>query len=651
MAKIVSTMEKKSPRAAKSTVIRILSRVRPYWKWMTGAVLCMLFFAFFSGASLGMILPLFDDVLTREAQPREGGELLPVLRENTGEAFSRLGSEMISLHPAGVIEAGGEVVSGLRTTFREADPTQVLLAIIVGLVIIVLLKNLLGFMQIFFLSRAEQGVVCDVRRRLYDHLLNLDMGFYTSARAGDIMARFTSDVGNMNWAMTEILMSVPRQVVLLMVYLGLALWASWRLALITLLVFPPAMLFILLLSRRLRRKTHTSQERLADFSAILQETIFGIRIVKAFSMERFESRRFAGMLDVHRRTETSLQRERALASPVTETMGAIASAFIMWYGGNAILGGGDLTTGRFLVFLAAALSMMSPIKTISHANSRIQSGLASAERVFRLMDREPGVSQPVDPVPLGSFEREIEFRDVCFSYQSDTQVLRDVSFTMLKGEIVALVGPSGGGKSTIADLIPRFYDPDSGCVCIDGVDLRRLDLASLRRCLGVVTQETVLFNDTIRNNIAYGEEEIPMERIRLAAEVANAMEFIEEFPLGFETVIGERGTRLSGGQKQRIAIARAVLKDPEILIFDEATSALDTHSERMVQQAIDGLVEGRTSLVIAHRLSTVTKASKVLYVENGGIVERGTHGELLERNGKYRRLYDLQFSDQDERAR
>lgn len=638
MAKIVFTMKKKS------TVFRILSYVRPYWKWMTGAMLCMILFALFSGASLGMILPLFDDVLMRDDTVEKHGNLLPLIRQNTGEAFSRMGSEFVSFSPDGVLSAAGDVVDGLRESFRESDPRQVLIAVIAGLLSIVLLKNLLGFMQIFFLSKAEQGVVADIRGKLYNHLLMLDMGFYTSARSGDVMARFTSDVGNMNWAMTEMMMSIPREIVLLLVYLGLALWASWHLALITLLVFPPAMLFILILSRRLRKKTHFAQERLSDFSAILQETIFGIRIVKAFSMEKFESSRFRSIVDVHRRTETSLQRERAFAGPVTEIMGSIASGFIMWYGGSAILSGGSLTAGRFLVFLAAALSMMKPIKTISKANSRIQTGLASADRVFNLMDREPAIEQPRNPVPFHTFQKNIEFSNVCFSYESGVLVLNDVSFELEKGEIVALVGPSGGGKSTIADLIPRFYDPDSGAVLIDGFDLRDIDLETLRKNLGVVTQETVLFNDTIWNNIAYGEKSIPMEKVRLAAKVANALEFIEEFPEGFSTIIGERGARLSGGQKQRIAIARAVLKDPDILIFDEATSALDTHSERLVQKAIDRLIEGRTSLVIAHRLSTVRKASRVLYVENGRIVESGTHPELLEKNGKYRLLYDMQFA-------
>ncbi len=611
---------------------------------MTGAMLCMILFALFNGASLGMLLPLFDNVLVRDDSAEGHEDLLPALKQNTGEAFSRMGSELISFSPNGVISAGGDVVDGLRDSLSESEPRQVLIAVIVILISMVILKNILGFMQVFFLSRAEQGIIADIRSKLYGHLLRLDMGFYTSARSGDIMARFTSDVGNMNWAMTEMMMSVPRQIVLLLVYLGLALWASWHLALITLLVFPPAMLFILILSRRLRKKTHFAQERLSDFSAILQETIFGIRIVKAFSMEKFEGSRFGSILDVHRRTETSLQRERAFASPVTEIMGSIASGFIMWYGGSAILSGSSLTTGRFLVFLAAALSMMKPIKTISKANARIQTGLASADRVFSLMDREPSVTQPRNPVPFHSFQEKIEFSNVCFSYENGTPVLSDISFELKKGEIIALVGPSGGGKSTIADLIPRFYDTDSGSVQIDGIDLKDINLETLRRSMGVVTQETVLFNDTIRNNIAYGEQSIPIEKIRLAAKVANALEFIEELTEGFGTIIGERGARLSGGQKQRIAIARAVLKDPDILIFDEATSALDTHSERLVQKAIDGLIVGRTSLVIAHRLSTITKASSVLYVENGRIVEIGTHPELLKKNGKYKLLYDMQFA-------
>jgi len=628
------------------TALRILSFARPYWKWLLGAALSMLLFAFFSGASLGMILPLFDDVLGRDDAGDDAPTLAEALSENVGESLQEFGSALLRVRVGTAVEAGGRVVSGVSESLKTAKPSQVLLAVIVMLVTFVLLKNLLSILQVFFLARAEQGVITDIRSSLYRHLLSLDMSFYSTGRSGDTIARFTADVGSMNWALTEMLMSVPRQAVLLLVYLTLALWASWKLALFTLLVFPPAILFILILGRRLRKKTHTAQERLADFSSILQETIFGIRIVKAFAMEKFESKRFDDLLSVHRRTETSLQRERAFAGPVTEFMGAMASGAIMWFGGAAILSGGSLTPGRFLVFLAASLSMMNPIKTISRANTRIQTGIACAERVFALMDRKSAITQPDNPIPFDGLRRGIRFHDVEFSYEEGIPVLNGVSFEIGKGDIVALVGPSGGGKSTIADMIPRFYDPDAGSIEIDGTELRTLDLHGLRRSLGVVTQETVLFNDTIRSNIAYGEGSLSDEKIREALKAANALEFIDEMPLGLETVIGERGARLSGGQRQRLAIARAILKDPDILIFDEATSALDTHSERQVQRAIDGLIEGRTALVIAHRLSTIAKASRILYVDQGRILEEGTHLELMASDGRYRRLYDLQFSDE-----
>lgn len=638
IAKIVSTMKDRK------TALRILSFARPYWKWLIGAVLSMVLFALFSGASLGMILPLFDDVLGREDVQEDAPSLGEALRVNVGGDLREFGSSLAGFRIGNAVEAGERILAGVRLSIRSADPSQVLLVVIVMLLAFILLKNMLSILQVFFLARVEQGVVTDIRSRLYRHLLRLDLSFYSTGRSGDTIARFTSDVGNMNWALTEMLISVPRQIVLLLVYLTLALWASWRLALFTLLVFPPAILFILLLGRRLRSKTHTAQERLADFSSILQETIFGIRIVKAFSMERFESRRFDSLLDVHRKTETSLQRERALAGPVTEFMGALASGAIMWFGGSEILSGGTLTTGRFLVFLAASLSMMSPMKTISRANTRIQTGIACAQRVFNLMDMRSAILQVKDPSPFDGLQEGIRFSDVHFSYEEDIPVLNGISFSLEKGEIVALVGPSGGGKSTIADMIPRFFDPSTGSIEIDGVDLRKLDLHALRRSLGVVTQETILFNDTVWNNIAYGEPDIPPGRMEHALEAANALEFVGEMPDGLQTVIGERGARLSGGQRQRLAIARAILKDPDILIFDEATSALDTHSERQVQKAIDGLIEGRTSLVIAHRLSTIAKASRICYVEQGRIMEEGTHSELMARNGRYRRLYDLQFS-------
>ena len=612
---------------------------------MAAAAVCMTIFALLSGVTLGMLLPLFDDVLVPAGERSGDKDLRVALEQYCSAPVRELGSSIASFDSPGVGESWKELADGIGRALEESDPSQILFAVIVLMVVIVALKNLFGFLQTFLMARVEQGVIARVRNTLYSHILELDMRFYTSTRSGDVIARFTSDVAGMNRSMTQILMKVPRQMVLLAVYLTVALWASWRLALATLLIFPPVMFVILIIGRVLKRKTHYAQSRLSDFSSLLQETVFGIRVVKAFSMEEFESEKFRKIIREHRRTKISLRRLGALASPLTEVMGGVASGLIMWYGGRAVLAGESLSAGRFLVFLAATLSMMKPLKMLSNANSVIQGGFASAERVFELMDRPVKVRQSDDPKPLESVREGIEFHDVCFSYTKGIEVLRDISFTIGKGEIVALVGPSGGGKSTIADLIPRFYDPDSGSVAIDGVDLRDIAIKDIRRSLGVVTQETVLFNDTVANNIAYGVSDIPFERVRKAAEAANALEFIEELPDGFETVIGERGCWLSGGQKQRLAIARAILKNPEILIFDEATSALDTHSERYVQKAIDNLMKGRTTLVIAHRLSTISKATKVIYVENGMIAEQGTHEELLEKKGKYRGLYDMQFKD------
>lgn len=625
--------------------IRILRLVLPWWKWVVAATISMVLFALLSGVTLGMLLPLFDDILLPQEGHTGDENFLESLDSNCSEPFNELLKSLVLFDSDSIRENADRISAGLSETLRVSNSSQVLFAVIVFIVITVFLKNLFAFFQSFFISKAEHGVIAGLRNSLYEHLLGLDMRFYATNRTGDIIAKFTSDIARMNRAMTQILMKVPRQIVLLIVYLTLALWASWKLAFATLLIFPPIMFIILIIGKILKSKTHYAQKRLSDFSSILNETIFGIRVVKAFSMEEYERAKFGNVIDKHRKTRISLRRIKALASPVTEVMGAIATGVIMWYGGQAVLTGEALSTGRFLVFIAAVLSMMKPIRALSNSNAAIQIGFASAERVFALMDTPPLIKEVDNPKPMTSIGSGIEFKDVSFSYKKGIEVLHKISFCIGRGEIVALVGPSGGGKSTVADLIPRFYDPDSGFITINGIDLRELRIRDIRQSLGVVTQETILFNDTVLNNIAYGVDDIPFETIRVATEAANALEFITELPDGFETVIGERGCQLSGGQKQRLAIARAILKNPEILIFDEATSALDTHSERFVQEAIDNLIEGRTTLVIAHRLSTITKATKVIYIDDGRIVEQGTHDELIALNGKYRELYDMQFKD------
>ncbi|NLP04960.1 ABC transporter ATP-binding protein [Candidatus Fermentibacteria bacterium] len=630
--------------ARQSVAFRILALVKPYRRLVALAFLCAAIFAASSGASLGMILPVFDDVFARAGDPVSGRGLIDLMEEKTARPGSDLLEALSRFSPGGVIRAGGDMVAAAKEAMAEAPPGEVLLGVVGVIVFLILLKNLAGMAQEFLLARVEQGVLYDLRKALYSHLLHLDLDFFARSRSGELLSRLTADVDRLKGAITEALVNVAKQVILLAVFLGIALWASWKLTLVTLLVLPPSMMIILIIGRKLRKKSHRSQEKMADFASMLQESTLGIRVVKAFSMEEFEERRFQKVLASHARYETSLQRLKALAGPLTEVLGAAASGVIFWYGGRAVLGGEGMSAGQFFVFLGAALSMMDPVKDLSKAHARIMAGLASGDRVFKLLDEKPAIVEEPDAVALRTFEHSIRFSGVSFGYDREP-VLRSIDLELARGEVLALVGPSGAGKSTLADMIPRFIDPVEGRITIDGIDLRRVRLADLRRLMGVVTQETVLFNDTIRNNIAYGDASVPLERVKEAARVANILDFVTDLPEGFDTVIGERGVTLSGGQRQRLAIARAVLKDPPILILDEATSSLDTESERLVQQAIDTLIRGRTSLVIAHRLSTIRHAQRIIFMEEGRIVEQGRHDELMALGGRYRRLYDLQFHD------
>ncbi len=629
-------------RAVSGSAVRMLELVKPYWAITLLAVCFAILFALSSGASLGMILPVFDDVFSRAGQPTSGLSLEELAEQRIPIPWHDTVSSLARLRIGDAAEAAKALGAAGRSCLRDAPPSSALIAVIVAIVILIILKNIAGFMQTFFLARVEQGVLFDLRRKLYSHLLRLDLAFFARSRSGEILSRMTADVDRLKGAISEALINVVKQVTLLAVFMGIAVWASWRLALVALLILPPSMAIIILLGRKLRKKSHKAQEKMADFASILQETILGVRVVKAFSMEPFEERRFNRVLRSHARYETSLQRLKALGAPLTEILGAAAAGVIFWYGGQSVLGGSGMTSGQFFVFLGAILSMMDPVKDLSKAHARIMSGLASGDRVFRILDEAPSVVEAPDAVEKHSLDTAIRLEGVSFEYDRE-RVLRDIDLTIRKGEIVALVGPSGAGKSTLADLLPRFMDPTEGTVTIDGLDIRQIRLSSLRGLLGVVTQETVLFNDSIRNNIAYGLGDIPLDRIRDAARVANILDFIEELPEGFETGIGERGVTLSGGQRQRLAIARAVLKNPSILVLDEATSSLDTESERLVQGAIDGLVRGRTCLMIAHRLSTISHATRIVFLEGGRIIESGSHDELMALDGRFKRLYDMQF--------
>lgn len=623
--------------------IRTLSFAKPY-KWrVVLSILFAMIFAASSGATLAMILPIFDDVLGGNSS-ESVLDLDQAMSTTVTPVFKEVGEHLSSWDLSSAAAAAAGIPGAFLNGLHAASPSQALLAVVITMVALIFLKNLSFFLQTFFVSSVEEGMLRDLRLKIYNHLLKLDLGYFARSRSGELISRLTADVVRIKGTVTQSMISAVRQALLLVVYFSLTLWVSWKLTMITLLVLPPSMALIILLGKSLRRKSHRAQEKMADFASFLTETITGVRVVKAFAMESFEEKRFMRSVDGHMKYEVKLRRMKALSGPVTEFLGAVAAGVILWFGGNSVIEGTGMSPGKFMVFLAAALSMMDPAKGLSKAYTSIMAGLAAGERVFDILDTEPAITEVSTPVVPRGLQRSIVFDNVTFGYDPANPVLKNINMEIKAGEIVALVGPSGGGKSTLADMIPRFYDPDSGRILFDGVDLRELSISGLRSLLGVVTQETVLFNDSVFSNIAYGAENIPFEDVHLAAEVANALEFINEMPKGFKTVIGERGVTLSGGQRQRLAIARAVLKNPPLLIFDEATSALDTKSEQLVQTAIDKLVEGRTSLVIAHRLSTIMKATRVLYIEDGRILEEGTHNSLLARGGKYRTLWEMQFS-------
>ncbi|MBM3265989.1 MAG: ABC transporter ATP-binding protein, partial [candidate division Zixibacteria bacterium] len=513
-----------------------------------------------------------------------------------------------------------------------------------GIILLLLVvKNAAGYLQGFFMAFAENGLIRDLRNDLYSHLHQLSLSYFHRERTGELISRLTYDVLKINGTISAAFGTLVKEPLLVLVHLGIILLLSWQLTLASLVLLPFSVLIITAAGKRLRRTSTESQESMADLTATIQETVAGMRVVKAFSMETFEIRKFRAQTQAFFRTLLRLTHMHNLAGPVTEILGGVVGLAILWYGGRQVLEGRLLAPEDFLTFFVALFSMLKPLKELGQVNNRIQEGVAAAQRVFSVIDTPPEVVDAPGATPLTEFRDAIRLRNVSFRYADGPMVLKNISLEVRKGEILAIVGPSGGGKSTLTDLIIRFYDPASGGIEVDGRDLRTITTASLRARMGIVTQDVVLFNDTVRNNIAYGLEDIPSPRIQAAAVAANADEFIRRLPQGYGTRIGERGVRLSGGQRQRIAIARAILKDPEILIFDEATSALDTESEMLVQEALDRLMSGRTTFVIAHRLSTVQHAHRVIVIDHGEMVESGTHASLVAAGGIYGKLYALQF--------
>ena len=545
-------------------------------------------------------------------------------------------------------EAPARVAQVLESTVGrfvdlQGDPQSVVGGIILFLLVLVALKNAVDFARACLAARVEQGVARDLRNRVYGHLLDLDLAFFARVRTGQIVSRLTHDVEQLRTLVTRELTQTLAAVLQFTACLYWMIEISARLTAAAFVVVPLAMVIWGPLVRRLRRGDRRVLDLAGQVGSHIQETVSGIRMVKSASAEPLERRRFRDLTRAYFDTFLRTVRLRALAGPITEFLVVAGTAVLLWYGASMVVVDDTLSGAAFLGFILLSTRLYAPVKYLAKLPALIQPGLAGAERVFEFLDAPAEARGREGVREFKGVSREVRYRSVGMEYRSGDPVLKDVDFRVPAGSFVALVGPSGAGKTTIVDLLSRFYDPVTGAVEIDGADVREFRLASLRAGLGVVSQDTVLFHDTVRANIAYGMPEASAGEVEDAARTARAHDFISALPDGYETVVGERGTTLSGGQRQRIAIARALLRDPPILILDEATSALDTESERLVQGAMKRLLEGRTVFVIAHRLSTIRRADLIVVVDGGRVAQQGTHATLMEEDGLYRRLRELQF--------
>ncbi len=616
------------------TYLRILEYVKPYWKHLALSIVFTILFAIFSAVSVYLTIPLLD-TLFQESNKSE------IIHQSSAI------DKTIAIFPDWVINLKDDVVIAFNNFVFAGDKIHALFNICILVFFSFLLKNIFGYLQAYFLALTEFASMKDLRDVVYQHLHQLPMSYFKQERVGNLISRLTNDVTAVQASISATFLNLIREPLTILMFLGIALSISWRLLLLSFLVLPVTMVIITWIGFILRRYSTSIQAKMADITSILQETISGVKIVKAFGMEKYENKKFMDETHNFLKLILKVARIRNASSPITEILSVIVGVIIIYYGGILVLHDKTLTASEFIGFLFAIFQLMPPIKELSSVNNRIQESSAAADRIFEILDTQPAIRNIDNPIKLDRFSNSIEFRNVSFHYEdSEDLVLDNLSFKVNKGEILAFVGPSGGGKSTLVDLIPRFYDPSSGTIFLDNMDIKHFRIEDLRSQMGIVTQETFLFNESIKRNIAYGLSEFPFDKIVEAAKTANAHNFIMEMPQGYETIIGERGVKISGGQRQRLSIARALLKNPEIMIFDEATSALDNESELLVQEAIERLMVNRTTFVIAHRLSTIRNANSIIVLDRGKVVQYGTHDELIKNEkGLYSKFYEMQFRD------
>ena len=603
--------------------IRLLKIISAYWPLLVLSIIAAIFFVVFNSASIWITATMINNVLID---------------------FNDMVAENVRLMNLENSSANDKLKLFSNQLLLKDSAIETMSAVCISLVVVFGIKNIALYMKNITVSIVQFRLITDLRNKLYNHLHYLSLSYFNKNKSGELTAILVSDIDNMRGALSTSFQKLFVEPINIIAFLTLLFIISPKLTAIAILVVPISGAIIFGIAQSIRRRAARSQAKLAGITSIIAETLSSIRIVKAFVMKNYELRRFYAQTKKYYELMLRKDRLRLLSSPITETVGASLAALLLFIGARDVLVTQSISSEDFIRFILLLFSVLGPIKSLGNVFNELQNGLASADRVFSILDIKSDINDIENAVELNQFENHIAFKDVSFHYdQSSQAVLRNVDFSIESGQILALVGPSGAGKSTLVDLIPRFYDVTDGAINIDGKNIKDVKLDSLRSLMGIVTQETFLFDDSVKANIAYGLDSISDDIIKKAAIAANANEFIKELPEGYDTIIGERGVKLSGGQRQRIAIARAIVKNPPILILDEATSSLDTESEKIVQDAIEKLMHNRTVIVIAHRLSTVHNADKIIVLDKGLIIDMGTHEELINKDGIYKQLHNLQF--------